>query len=499
MSPQDEPVVLIDEREVKQWYIENDPLYRATALGYNVDSENENVGHQSLEPEHLALLEHLETPDPLKMYLMPRTTFKSSLITCCYTIGRILRDRNLRVLIDSEVYRNSVRHLSEIKQHLVLNPEIVDVYGPLKGEVGWREDSIVMPGRTRAHREPTIDCAGLDVVKVGMHYDLIVADDLVSDLNVTSQEMRDKTWDHFQLLFSLLEPTGQMIIVGTRWHTDDMYGRIIKKMSERFKLYVRPAIQADGTLTFPKRLTAQRLDDLRGALGPWKFQALYQNNPVPEEGKVFLPEWIKYWESLPDPAKVKTKRLTTIDPAIGEDRKNDYTAMVTCDHDLAGNVWVVDVRRGRWNVEDQIKQMLKLIELYHPARIGIEEVAYQKAHKMWLQREFSRMKLHVPIEGLKGYNRAKEFRIERLQPLVQRGQLLINTSLPFQKDLEAEMLDYPQGTHDDLIDALAYQLEISPNVRYRPSKEKENWLSFLVRKWKKQEAAIADPNKWKRM
>lgn len=499
----EEPYVILDEpsgdpQAIIRHMLENEPLYRAAALGYHVSEGDDVLGRQPLEPEHREVLLHLEKPERFKMYLLPRNTFKSSLITGSYIVGRVLKDRNLRVLIDSEVYRNSIRHLSEVKQHLTMNPVIMEAYGNLRMDVGWREDSILLPGRTVPHREPTIDCMGVDVTKVGMHYDLIVADDLVSDNNVGNPEMRDKVWDHFQFLFSLLEPTGTIILVGTRWHLDDVYGRILasKEFNKLFCPYVRPAERPDGSLTFPRRLSKERLANLKVVHGWWKFQALYQNNPQADEKRVFFPEWIEsnMWTELPKPEESRLKMLTTVDPAIGEKAKNDYTAIVTCYHDYDGNIWVVDARYGHWNVERQVEEICKVAERYKPNRIGIEDVAYQRTLQQWVRREFSMRKIRVGVEGLKSNKQAKEFRINRLQPVAQRGQLHINQG---QHELFKQLVEFPESKHDDILDALAYQLDLSPVVRLRPTAQKEDWLAYITRKLAG--AKGSDPKKWQRL
>jgi predicted phage terminase large subunit-like protein len=443
------------------------------------------LGYRDLEPFHDELFEFLDRPGRLKMILLPRGSFKSSLITVNAIVGAVLADPNVRVAIDSEVYRNSVRHLSEIKQHLALNPAIRIAWGDVRTDPGWREDSIVLAGRTRPSREPTVDAMGIDVVKVGMHYDWIVVDDLVSDNNTMTSDMRDKAWDHFQYLFSILEPKGRMTVVGTRWHLDDIYGRIDRVADKLgFEVFQRKAIDDDGNLLLPKRLSREFLDAQRSLLGPYKFAANYQNSPVPDGDRTFQPEWLteNYWTELPKGGKLS--RITTVDPAIETDkRRNDYTAIVTCDHDKAGNIWVVDVRRGHWQVDETVDQICKTAVGLGSDRLGIEEVAFQKALRIWVEREFNRRRIRCPIHPLKTSGIAKSLRIERLQPVAARGQLHLSKS---HYDLEREMTEYPSSRNDDLLDCLAYQLDLSPVVRYRhPTKEltwEDRFLLDLSRK-----------------
>ncbi len=97
------------------------------------------------------------------------------------------------------------------------------MFGNLRRDPGWTEDAITVGGRTRNLKEPTISAAGIDAVKVGTHYDVIVCDDLHSQLNVTTPEQIRKVVEYYRLILSLLEPRGDLIVVGTRWHYSDPY------------------------------------------------------------------------------------------------------------------------------------------------------------------------------------------------------------------------------------------------------------------------------------
>ena len=105
----------------------------------------------------------------------------------------------------------------------------------------WNESQINVSIRKEAHVEPSVDTGGIETSKVGMHYDLIFFDDIVSDVNVTTKAQMDKVHECYKKSLSLLKPGGDIIVTGTRWHFNDAYGRIIDDNKERdmdeFSLY----------------------------------------------------------------------------------------------------------------------------------------------------------------------------------------------------------------------------------------------------------------------
>ncbi len=179
-----------------------------------------------------------------KLIMLPRGSFKSSVVTISYPLWRLEKNPNLRILIDNETFSNSKAFLAEAKGMLE-NPEVLAVYPHLepnkKINNGWTEDSVILKARTRHRKEPNLSCAGIDNTKVGMHYDIIIMDDVVSTKNVTTAEQMKQVIDHYRLILSLLEPSGELIIIGTRYHIGDLYGHIIENESSIFEVLVLPA------------------------------------------------------------------------------------------------------------------------------------------------------------------------------------------------------------------------------------------------------------------
>lgn len=161
------------------------------------------------------------------LFVMPRGTFKSSIGCVAFPIWKLMRNKNHRVFLTSEVYTNSKNLLREIKGKL-LTDKFTRLYGRWDAEGGWNEGEIVVAGRTEHHKEASITCGGVETVKVGQHYDIIIPDDLNSDNNSSTPEGCEKVRKYAQMLTGILEPGGIMAFLGTRYSNADNIAHIIR-------------------------------------------------------------------------------------------------------------------------------------------------------------------------------------------------------------------------------------------------------------------------------
>lgn len=176
---------------------------------------------------HGRMIEVLESDAKRKMVVMPRGCFKSTVAVESYCVWKLINDPNARILIDSEIYTNSKTILRTIKAHLE-SAEFVELFGTYKSDSNWADGSITVAKRTKRFREPSIQCSGVGAVKVGLHFDTIIHDDMNSDKNSGTEEGRIKVIDHYQMNQAILEPDGEIIVIGTRYHALDLIGHILK-------------------------------------------------------------------------------------------------------------------------------------------------------------------------------------------------------------------------------------------------------------------------------
>lgn len=212
------------ERQLQTHLLAEATLYRQSL--YN--TAKYLLGYKEITWDtHGPMIEALESAKKRKLIVTPRGAFKSSLGVVAYCIWTLIRDPNARILIDSELYTNSKNFLHEIKQHLE-SERLTKLFGTFKSKKRWNESEIVIAQRTKKLKEASITCGGVETTKVGQHYFLIVMDDLNSGSNSASPEARQKVIQHFRMNLAILEPEGELVVIGTRYATDDIIGWIIE-------------------------------------------------------------------------------------------------------------------------------------------------------------------------------------------------------------------------------------------------------------------------------
>lgn len=176
---------------------------------------------------HGEMIRVLEGPQKRKLIVMPRGTFKTSIAVVAYPIWRLINDPNLRIMVDSELYGNAKRSVREISQHLQ-SPKLTEMFGVFRDDRLWNESELLIKQRTVIKKEASIMASGIGAEKTGVHADLILADDLCSPSNMNTQENREKVLSHYRYYTSILEPGGTIVVVGTRYHSSDLYASILQ-------------------------------------------------------------------------------------------------------------------------------------------------------------------------------------------------------------------------------------------------------------------------------
>jgi len=182
---------------------------------------------------HDDMAHFLAVSGPEKLILVPRGHLKSSIVTVGFAIQQFLINPNIRILITNAVWNRSRIFLRQIADYLTFNSPLKDIYGDFRvADKTWTRDEITIAQKTSATgREATVTTAGLETALTGAHYDLIIHDDLVEESNINTAEQLEKVITFYRNSRPLLDPGGRIIIVGTRWAEDDLYGMLLKELS----------------------------------------------------------------------------------------------------------------------------------------------------------------------------------------------------------------------------------------------------------------------------
>lgn len=296
---------------------------------------------------------------------------------------------------------------------------------------------------------------------------LIIDDPLKNREEANSELIRQKHWDWFtSTAYTRLEPNGKVIIILTRWHLDDLAGRVLQneELKTKTKVIKFPAIAIQdekyrkiGEPLWPDRYTPEALENIKQTIGSMDWQALYQQEPILSETQEFKPHWVLY-RPLEKVDDLQTRNFLTIDTAISAKSSGDFTGICRnfVDRENKWNLWAY---RMKINPTELIDLLFRLHEEDGYEKIGIEKTIYLDVFKYLLDEEMRKRNRFLPIVELHHNQIAKELRIRGLIPRYESRSVfhLENRC----KELEEEMWQFPLGVHDDVLDAVAYQLQIA--------------------------------------
>lgn len=400
------------------------------------------------------------------LYLMPRGTLKTSVITIAGTIQWLMKFPEDRVAIDSETVTKAQGFLTEIKGHFEENEKLRDIWFALYGHYPdrdskkkkWSTEGLVLATRTKSRKEPSIDAIGPGVARNGWHYDIAFLDDLHSELNTKTKERIDEVKEHRKLVYSLLDPGAPQVVIGTRWSFADMYQEIIEEEYEDFNFITRSALSPEGEEFYPRRLSRPVLNRFRRIQGAYLFSCQYMNNPVDDDTATFKRDDFRY-VSRQTMHDRKINWYGLVDPSY-EGPYSDYCAIIIAGMDNAGNIYVKHIVREKMTYAGIIDKMFALQAIFKPVRWGMEVVGTQKSIEYTLKQEERERGMSLRCHLFKGQRRQKEERIRGLAPYFESHRVYFCQGMPNLNHLIDELTKFPRAKNDDVSDCLANILEI---------------------------------------
>ena len=296
---------------------------------------------------------------------------------------------------------------------------------------------------------------------------MVIDDPVKNREDAESDNNREATWDWYtSTAYTRLSPGGGILVILTRWHDDDLAGRLLKQAEEgadQWEVIKYPAIaEVDETFRkygeslHPERYNVDALEQIRKAIGPRDWSALYQQNPVSDEGDYFSRDMIRYYEDE-DIEYAQLNYYCAWDLAIGQRDRNDYSVGIVVGVDEYDNLFVVDVVRGKYDGFELVEQILDLYETWRPGIVGIERGHIEMALGPFLQKRTRERGLsEAYFKDLKVGRRDKEARARAIQGRMQQGMVYFPKDAVWTGTMVAELLRFPNGAHDDQVDALAW-------------------------------------------
>ena len=299
---------------------------------------------------------------------------------------------------------------------------------------------------------------------------LLIDDPIKNREEAESEIYREKTWNWFtSTAYTRLEPGGVCVIILTRWHKDDLAERILNhpELSKRTKLISFPAMalgkeanREEGEALWPDRYDLSALEEIKNAIGPYDWSALYQGYPILSELQEFKPEWYKYIEEG-QLEYMNTRKFLTIDTAMSKKETANYTGF--CENFVnRENFWHFRAWRMRLGPEELVETLFTLHLRNKYEKIGIEKTTYTVGLKPYIDSEQRKRNVFLPIVELGHHQVSKEIRIRALIPRYSSGSVVHIKGRC--NDLEEEQTSFPMGSKDDVLDAAAYQDQLEVNA-----------------------------------
>jgi predicted phage terminase large subunit-like protein len=313
---------------------------------------------------------------------------------------------------------------------------------------------------------------GVGQALTGTSVDLGIIDDPYKDrADANSQTIRNRVWDWYTDVFKTrMHNHSKQLMLFTRWHEDDLAGRLLLSEPNEWEVIKFPALREDmddqndpreiGEALLEHWHSREKIEDVR-VKSPRTFSSLYQQRPSPQEGEMIKRSWFGMLDKLD---RTGLRFDVWIDGAFTDKTKNDPTAiMITAkmEHDLiiihCEQIWM-----ELWELVESINALMEAHRLPDDTLIHVEKKASGHGIKVLL----SRKGLNVTFINDKQVQKGKVTRVEECAPYCHGGRVKILKG-GWNESFFQEVITFPNGKHDDQVDVLAYAVIESMGKRER--------------------------------
>lgn len=374
------------------------------------------------------------------------------------------RHKNHRVVIASFEAESAIRWGRAIRNDAQTFPEL---------DLNLRPDSTAAGRWDLAEHGGGVYCVGVGGALTGRPADLLVIDDPVKGRKqAESQLYRDDQWDWWQNdASSRLGADSRVVVVMTRWHEDDLAGRLLLNEPGEWTVVNMPALAEDDDplgrepgepLQSVRGKDRAWYENTRAKLSEYVWGSLYQGHPSPHSGGAFKRDDMRYWTpAYDDPLgqaldldgrRVWLRdcyRFATCDLAASTKTSADFTVVSAWAHTTDGDLLLLDRVRERVAEVDHAGIALPLVRRWQLDWVGVEDSGRSVNISAGLGRE------GVQVRPLKA-DVDKFTRSLPAQARSKRRQLWLPAEASWLDEWRGEMLAFPNAAHDDQIDCYAY-------------------------------------------
>jgi len=402
-------------------------------------------------PHHALIAEKLEAVErgEIKrlMILMPPRHGKSELASRrfpAWFIGRNSGEQIIAASYNSDLANDFGREVRNIVQ----SPEFLALFN-----AALSEDSRAA-NRWHTNEGGMYVAAGVGTAVTGRGADILLIDDPFKDREEADSELRrQRVWDWYtSTAYTRLMPGGAIVLINTRWHDDDLSGRLIEAQADggdQWDILSLPAISEQEEALWPEWYPLERLEQIRSVLPARDWNSLYQQNPIPDEGEYFKGAWFQEYETLP----TNLRMYGASDYAV-TDGAGDYTEHGIAGVDASGNLYIADWWRKQSTSDVWIDAKCDLVIKHEPHCWFGESGVIRRSVEPFLMGRMQERGAFCRIEWLPSIA-DKPTRARSIQAKASMGKVFLPKSAPWKAELLSQLMRFPAGKYDDGVDVMS--------------------------------------------
>lgn len=415
-------------------------------------------------PFHKEILDLISNKDNRRIgVIAPRGHAKSTTVDMTYPLWAGCFEQEEFIVIISDTYTQAAEFINALKDEFENNPKIKWLFGNMKGD-DWQDGEFVLSNGIKYAAKGS----GMKIRGIRHRHTrptLMIFDDIENDESIKSAEQRQKLYHWFtKAAIPALARGGRAVVIGTILHFDSLVNKVMKQQdifkSWQTRVFYAITTDEDGTehALWPEHRSLEKLKSMRDNpndqefVGSIAFAQEYQHKPFSEEDAIIKPDWIKECEPSQAPDEYSRQaRVLTVDPAASERQTADPTAMIVADLGADGNVYVRAIRNQRTSPSITAETIQNLYETYQPQVVGIEQGA--------LGLVFRDLLAGLPVIGLKP-DKDKVRRLLAVSRFFEAGKVFLVKDIQNGQALREQLIEFPKGTHDDMVDAIVYAIRM---------------------------------------
>lgn len=307
----------------------------------------------------------------------------------------------------------------------------------------------------------------------GRGADLAIIDDPIKGREeAESRAIRKRVWDWFQddIRTRLLSEGGRIVIIMTRWHEDDLIGRLIDPRNAEYseaeaanwRILDLPALAREGDLLnrapgdalWPERFGREYLEAIQKR-NPRGFSSLYQCRPSAEDGDEFKAAGMTEYKSMADLPRT-LRMYGASDHAVSTGQKNDRTCVGCGGLDEDGILWIMpDINWGRFPPDVTVDHMIAQMHRHKPMQWWAENEHISKSIGPFLRKRMIEEGAHTVVTPSSSAT-DNVSRAQSIRGLMALNRVRFPAFAPWWQDAKDEMLKFPNGSHDDFVSFMSH-------------------------------------------